>query len=112
MGALRTAFRRVGLVVQTADDSVPTPQQHLPSAAFAAEFPDASSPPPRTHSGSIDHLGWVKIPGVHTMGEPIERALHDAAEYHDSKAVQVAHEALADMGWAGNMAAQQDQRAR
>lgn len=93
LGALRSALKRVGLVVHTVDDSLPASEQHSRNAA--ADVPSTTgSPSPRTQSGSLDHIGNIKIPGIHSFSEPIERVLHDAAEYHDSKAMHVAHEAM------------------
>lgn len=96
MWALRSALKRVGLVVETVDDSLPASEhslpaseQHSPTAAGDTNIAMLGS---RTQSGG--HLGPIKIPGIHSLGEPIERMFHDAAEYHDSKAMHVAHEAM------------------
>lgn len=94
VGALRTVLKRVGLVVHRVDDSIPAAEQYSPAGAAAATASfDAS---PRSLSDALKQLAHIKVPGLHDMGQPIERALHDAAEYHDSNAVHVAHQAMED----------------
>ncbi|KAF6258586.1 hypothetical protein COO60DRAFT_1460570 [Scenedesmus sp. NREL 46B-D3] len=152
LGALRSALRRVGLVVQTVDDSlvpledklkgpavqeaqcgtcrvlirtvfIQTVLQSAPAQAalnitehnnVAAHSPSfkAAATASRVLNQSALLLICIictmlqdafaqphspgKALGLHSIGLKVEQALQDAAEYKDSHAAQVAHDAMQD----------------
>jgi len=85
--ALKSLLQRLGLVVKTVNDAAPSdssPQSSLPLDTTGAHpvFADANAagfPSPSSRPSALQHL----------VGHNIERVLHDAADYSDSKAIQV-----------------------
>lgn len=80
LGALRSALRRVGLVVHTVDDSLVPLEDKLKDPAVQETSPRPASP--------------SKLPGLHSIGHKVEQVLQDAAEFKDSHAAHVAHDAM------------------
>ncbi|WIA18965.1 hypothetical protein OEZ85_003634 [Tetradesmus obliquus] len=80
LGALRSALRRVGLAVTTVDDSLVPLEDKI-------KEPGQQDGSPRLHSPS-------KVPGLHSIGHKVDQVLQDAAEFKDSHAAHVAHDAM------------------